>query len=105
MVAARVRAMVPGHHEVTTMSRSRMAIIATLLVVAAVIGGTLIDSVAAATSPRTTASNGAGTWAGQACEQFRAAFAKALGVDESALTPAAKSAADSVVDSAVAAGR
>ena len=102
------------------MSRSRMAIIATLLVVAAVVGGTLIDSVAAATSPRTTAPDGVvtaagspdpatpnapGTWAGQACEQFRAAFAKALGVDESALTPAAKSAADSVVDSAVAAGR
>jgi hypothetical protein len=49
--------------------------------------------------------NAAGTWAAQACEQFRAAFAKELGVDESALTPAAKAAAKSVVDSAVAAGR
>ena len=102
------------------MSRSRMAIFAMLLVVAAVVGGTLINSVAAATSPRTTAPDGvvtaaaspdpavpnaAGTWAAQACEQFRAAFAKELGVDESALTPAAKAAAKSVVDSAVAAGR
>ena len=102
------------------MSRSRMAIIAMLLVVAAVVGGTLINSVAAATSPRTTApdgvvtaagspdpatTNAAGAWPAQACEEFRGAFAKALGVDESALTPAAKSAAKSVVDSAVSAGR
>ena len=102
------------------MSRSRMAIVAMLTVVAAVVGGTLIDSVAAAASPRTAASDGAvtaagspdsatsaaaGAWAAQACEQFRAAFARELGVDESALTPAAKSAARSVVDAAVAAGR
>lgn len=106
-------------HEVTPMSRSRMAVLAMLLVVAAVVGGTLINSVAAATSPRTTASDGvttaagspaattnaAGAWAAKACQQFRAAFAKELGVDESALTPAAKSAAKSVVDSAVAGGR
>jgi hypothetical protein len=121
MVAARVRAIVPRtRHEVTSMSRSRMAIFAMLLVVAAVVGGTLINSVAAATSPRTTAPvgvvtaaaspdpavpNAAGTWTAQACEQFRAAFAKELGVDESALTPAAKAAAKSVVDSAAAAGR
>jgi hypothetical protein len=107
-------------HEVTLMSRSRMAIAAMLLIVAAIVGGTLINSVAAATSPRLTApdsavmaagspdpatTNAAGTWAAQACEMFRAAFAKELGVDESALTPAAKSAAKSVVDTAVAAGR
>jgi ribosomal protein S20 len=107
-------------HEVTSMSRSKMAIVAMLLVVAAVVGGTLINSVAAATSPRITASDGAtkaagspdpattnaaGAWPAQACEEFRGAFAKALGVDESALTPAAKSAAKSVVDSAVSAGR
>jgi nucleotidyltransferase/DNA polymerase involved in DNA repair len=98
-----------------------MAIVAMLLVVAAVVGGTVINSVAAATSPRTTAPDGgvppaagspdpattntAGTWAAQACAEFRAAFAKELGVDPSALTPAAKSAARTVVDSAVAAGR
>jgi hypothetical protein len=97
-----------------------MAIVAMLLVVAAVVGGTVINSVAAATTPRTAASDGAiaaapspdpattstaGTWAAQACAEFRAAFAKELGVDPSALTPAAKSAAKTVVDSAVAAGR
>jgi len=97
-----------------------MAIVAMLLVVAAVVGGTVIDSVAAATSPRTSlpggavtaaaspdpaTTNAAGTWAAQACAEFRAAFAKELGVDPSALTPAAKSAAKTVVDSAVAAGR
>ena len=102
------------------MSRSRMAIVAMLLVVAAVVGGTVINSVAAATTPRTTSTVGvvtaagspdpsttsaAGTWASQACAEFRAAFAKELGVDPSALTPAAKSAAKTVVDSAVAAGR
>ena len=102
------------------MSRSRMAIVAMLLVVAAVVGGTVINSVAAATTPRTTSTVGvvtaagspdpsttsaAGTWASQACAEFRAAFAKELGVDPSALAPAAKSAAKTVVDSAVAAGR
>ena len=102
------------------MSRSRMAIVAMLLVVAAVVGGTVINSVAAATTLRTTSTVGvvtaagspdpsttsaAGTWAAQACAEFRAAFAKELGVDPSALTPAAKSAAKTVVDSAVAAGR
>ena len=102
------------------MSRSRMAIVAMLLVVAAVVGGTVINSVAAATTPRTTSTVGvvtaagspdpsttsaAGTWAAQACAEFRAAFAKELGVDPSALAPAAKSAAKTVVDSAVAAGR
>jgi hypothetical protein len=103
------------------MSRSQMAIVAMLLVIAAVVGGTVIKSVAAATSPRTTTADRgvppaagspdpattdtAGTWATQACAEFRAAFAKELGVDPSALTPAAKSAAKTVVDSAVAAGR
>ena len=103
------------------MSRSRMAIVAMLLVVAAIVGGTVINSVAAATSPLTTAPTGgivnaagspdpattntAGTWAAQACAEFRAAFARELGVDPSTLTPAAKSAAKTLVDSAVAAGR
>ena len=103
------------------MSRSRVAVVAILLVVAAVVGGTVINSVAAATSPRSVpptsavvvaagspapaTAGAAGTWATQACAEFRAAFAKELGVDESALAPAAKSAAKTVVDSAVAAGR
>jgi ribosomal protein S20 len=102
------------------MSRSRTAAIAALLVLAAVIGGTVIDSVAAATSSGRAAAGAtaapvevappAGPATGQAtpspaCTAFRAAFAAALGVAESALTPAAKTAAKQVVDSALAAGR
>jgi hypothetical protein len=102
------------------MSRSRMAMVAILLVVAAVVGGSVIDSVAASGAPNTTtppsnvvnaagspgsATNGARPSVSEACSEFRAAFARELGVDESALGPAAKSAAVSVVDAAVAAGR
>lgn len=101
------------------MSRSRIAAVAALLVLAAVIGGTLIQSVAAAASPgRPLVSDQTVEAAGPsanptaskatpsaACKEFRAAFAAALGVDESALTPAAKTAAKQVVDSALAAGR
>jgi hypothetical protein len=100
------------------MSRTRMAVFAMLLIVAAILGGTVIDSVTAAASPRSSASGSAVTLASadpattnattpvtQACAEFRAAFAKELGVDEAALTPAAKSAAKTVVDAAVAAGR
>jgi ribosomal protein S20 len=102
------------------MSRSRLAAVAALLVLAAVIGGTLIQSVAAATSPgRPSAPDAlvqaagpspspaaaARTTPSEACTEFRAAFAAALGVDESALTPAAKTAAKQVVDAALAAGR
>ena len=103
------------------MSRSRVAALAALLVLTAVIGGTVIQSVAAAASPgRPTApepdvpaANPSATPAAAtpqktpspACTAFRAAFAAALGVDESALTPAAKTAAKQVVDAALAAGR
>jgi ribosomal protein S20 len=90
-------------------------------VLTAVIGGTVIQSVAAASSSgRPSAPDavveGAGPSASpapaarqqapsEACKAFRAAFAAALGVDESALTPAAKTAAKQVVDAALAAGR
>jgi ribosomal protein S20 len=103
------------------MSRSRVAAIAALLVLTAAIGGTVIQSVAASTSPgRPSAPDAAIDAAGPsanpasttpekapsaACTEFRAAFAAALGVDESALTPAAKTAAKQVVDSALAAGK
>jgi ribosomal protein S20 len=104
------------------MSRSRVAAVAALLVLTAVIGGTVIQSVAAATSPGRPAApdatvdaagpsgNPAASGVPQkaqaaACAEFRAAFAAALGVDESALTPAAKTAAKQVVDAALAAGR
>jgi ribosomal protein S20 len=103
------------------MSRSRVAAVAALLVLTAVIGGTVIQSVAAATSTGRPPAPGAVVEAAgpsaspsadaaqkapsEACKAFRAAFAAALGVDESALTPAAKTAAKQVVDSALAAGR
>ena len=103
------------------MSKSRLAALAALLVLTAAIGGTLIQSVAAAASPGRpaiperaveaagpSADPAATTPQGTpsaACKEFRAAFAAALGVDESALTPAAKTAAKQVVDTALAAGR
>ena len=95
------------------MSRLQVAGFATLLVVAALAGGTVIGSVAASTSPRVTAPAAAVVPAAaspaaatsEACAAFRRAFAANLGVDESALTPAAKAASIATVDAAVAAGR
>ncbi len=97
------------------MSRFRLAGVAGLLVAAALVGGTIIGSVAAATTPRTTrtepatapvdaAAPAAGA-AGEYCAEFRRAFAANLGVEESALAPAAKQAAISTIDAAVAVGR
>ncbi len=96
------------------MSRLQIAGVAALLVVAALAGGTVIGSVAASTSPRSTtpgttvvpaaASPAAGT-ASETCAAFRRAFAATLGVDESALVPAAKAAAIATIDDAVTAGR
>ena len=98
------------------MSRFRLAGMAALLVVTALVGGTIIGSVAAATAPRPTipaaaplavpsAGTPTGAKAAEACAAFRKAFAADLGVDESALAPAAKAAAISTIDAAVAAGR
>jgi len=97
------------------MSTFRMAGFAALLLVAALVGGTIIGSVAAATSPRTAAADGVAAAAappataakvpGEACAAFRRAFAANLGVDESALAPAAKAASIATIDAAVAAGR
>jgi ribosomal protein S20 len=89
---------------------------AALLVITALVGGTIIGSVAGATSPRPStpaatalaapsASAAARATAAEACAAFRKAFAANLGVDESALVPAAKAAAISTIDAAVAAGR
>lgn len=97
------------------MSRLRLAGFAGLLVVTALVGGTIIGSVAAATAPHTARSDpalaapsaaapAAGTKAAEYCADFRKAFAADLGVDESALAPAAKKAALSTIDAAVAAG-
>ena len=98
------------------MSRFRLAGMAALLVVTALVGGTIIGSVAAATAPRPTipaaaplavpsAGTPTGAKAAEACAAFRKAFAANLGVDESALAPAAKAAAISTIDAALAAGQ
>lgn len=98
------------------MSKVRMAGFAGLLVVAALVGGTVIGSVAArglqrtATPPTVPAAAPAATGAPAGakaagyCADFRRAFAANLGVDESALAPAAKSAALATIDAAVADG-
>ena len=97
------------------MSRFRLAGAAGLLVVTALIGGTIISSVAASTVSRATQPDPApaaaatpGTAAGargaEYCADFRKAFAADLGVDESALVPAARKAALATIDAAVADG-
>jgi ribosomal protein S20 len=99
----------------TTMSKLRLAGLAGLLVAAALVGGTIIGSVAAATAPRilpttvaaaapSAGAPGATTKIAEYCADFRRAFAANLGVDESALAPAAKAAAISTIDAAVASG-
>lgn len=94
------------------MSRLRLAGSAGLLLVAIAVGGTIIGSVAAATVPRATtpaaaqAEPGASAAiaTGETCAAFRRAFAANLGVEESALAPAAKAAAVSTIDAAAADG-
>ena len=84
---------------------SELAGLAGLLVAAALVGGTIIGSVAAATAPpaprrsrppAAAAERGArpDRQVAEYCAAFRKAFAADLGVDESALAPAAKKAAD-----------
>lgn len=98
------------------MSTLRLAGMAGLLVAAALVGGTIIGSVAAGTLPHTTgpasaalaapsaAAPGAGARIAEYCADFRRAFAAELGVEESALAPAAKRAAIATIDAAVASG-
>ncbi len=98
------------------MSKIRMAGFAGLLVIAALVGGTVIGSVAATSltsqstqpamvAPAAAASGApAGAKSAEYCADFRRAFAANLGVDESALAPAAKAAALATIDAAVADG-
>jgi hypothetical protein len=98
------------------MSKVRMAGFAGLLVVAALVGGTVIGSVAATTLQGATPRAGAlaaapdasgapaGVKAAEYCADFRRALAANLGVDESALAPAARAAAIATIDAAVADG-
>lgn len=73
------------------------------LLVAALVGGTLIRNVAAE-SPAASSAPSPDASGAQYCQTFYAALAKNLGVAVSALEPAAKSAADSTIDAAVANG-
>jgi len=97
------------------MSSFRLAGVAGLMVVTALVGGTIISSVAASTvsqapqpAPAQAAPSAAAPAAGakgaEYCADFRKAFAANLGVDESALVPAARKAALSTIDAAVADG-
>src|SRR4029079_5997072 len=122
MVAVERRGQVDRVHrakERTTMSMLRIAGLAGLLVVAALVGGTIIGSVAATTLQPTTSSSAvsaagaaasgssappAGAKAAEYCADFRRAFAANLGVDVTALAPAAKAAALATIDAAVADG-
>jgi hypothetical protein len=106
---------VAQHSRMTTMSRFRLTGVAGLMVVTALVGGTIISSVAASTASRATppapalaapsaAAPAAGARGAAYCADFRKAFAADLGVDESALVPAARKAALSTIDAAVADG-
>jgi hypothetical protein len=92
------------------MKRLKILGFAGALVASAVVGGTLMSTVLAnpGSSPRTATGNDGGVavdaQAGQYCQTFLNEFAKQLGVDESALVPAAKAAADAAIDKAVASG-
>jgi ribosomal protein S20 len=105
---------VAQHPRAMTMSTVRLAGFAGLLVAAALVGGTVIGSAAAANVPRSIEPQAnasapspeapSATRVAEYCADFRRAFAANLGVDESALAPAAKAAAVTTIDAAVAAG-
>lgn len=85
------------------------------LVAAALVGGTLMSVVSAAPGATPSPASGgqstgtqATTQSGQAgayCQTYLDAFAQQLGVDESALVPAAKAAADATIDQMVTDGK
>jgi ribosomal protein S20 len=94
------------------MSRFRILGFSGALVAAALVGGTIMSAVAAA-PPRTSSPDAAAADTaelatvaepGTYCLTFRRAFAANLGVDEADLGPAAKKAAITTIDAAVAAG-
>jgi hypothetical protein len=94
------------------MSKLRLAGFSGALVVAALVGGTVINAVAAAptAAPRTPAAAPAAAPtattgpAAEYCAAYRAALAKELGVTEDALKAAAKKALAATIDKAVADG-
>jgi len=97
-----------------TMPKVRAIAATGAFVLAALVGGTFVNAAAASPSAvAPPASGGSGTVEAVApaaapsasCTTFRHAFAVNLGVAESALGPAAKAAADTTVDAAVADGK
>jgi len=98
------------------MSRTRIIGIGGAFALAAVIGGSIIGTVAAntvptagepaqaAAAPASPAVSPVAAAAGEYCEAYRAAYAKALGVDVADLAPAAAKAAQAVLDAAVSDG-
>ena len=94
------------------MPNLRTAGLAGAMVISALVGGTLISAVAASTDPAAPVapvvaaapSGSAARDAGEYCADFRAAFAANLGVSEAEMTAAARKAAISTVDKAVADG-
>jgi uncharacterized protein YidB (DUF937 family) len=91
------------------MNRLKTAGFAAALVASAIIGGTLMSVVAANSGKSPAATGDSGLLAtdsstGTYCQTFLDQFAKNLGVSESALLPAAKSAAKAAVEKAVADG-
>jgi len=96
------------------MSMSRLLGFSGAIVLAAVIGGTLISAVIAApasTRPTTSTAVAAAPTAaataaaGEYCETYRSGFAKALGVSEADVTAAARTAAGATIDEAVKDGK
>jgi uncharacterized protein YidB (DUF937 family) len=97
-----------------TMSMARLLGFSGAIVLAAVIGGTLISAVIAApasTLPTTSTAVAAAPTAtapaaaGEYCATYRSEFAKALGVSEADVTAAAKAAAEATIDDAVKDGK
>jgi len=89
------------------MSGFRLLGFAGALVLAALVGGTIMSAVAAAPTPSGGPAIGApvaaptAAAAGEYCAAFRAAFAANLGVSEADVTAAAQKAAASTIDKAV----
>ncbi|HLY35520.1 MAG TPA: hypothetical protein VKU35_02280 [Candidatus Limnocylindria bacterium] len=81
--------------------------IAGAMLASALVGGTLISVVAANSggSSPTSTTLATDSQPGAYCQTFLDTFAAKLGVDESALLPAAKAAADAAIDKAVADGK
>ena len=104
-----------SHRGSTPMPNFRTVGLAGAMVISALVGGTLISAVAASTVPATPAPAAPSVLAApsgapaaravtEACATFRAAFAANLGVSEAEMVAAARKAAATTIDKAVADG-